>query len=145
VLRRDLELQGMIFHTSSDAEVISYIITKERITSDSIEEAVTRHAGTIQETYTMMGQTFVQEGKNLTQVKKIVITGGSLIHTKRTGEIASAALYSPSHPESLRPKEAEVLVDKQYILAAMGLLSLHYPMAAIRIMKKELSQYGYTE
>ena len=42
VLRRDLELQGMIFHTNSDAEVISYIITKERITSDSIEEAVTK-------------------------------------------------------------------------------------------------------
>ncbi len=42
VLRRDLELQGMIFHTNSDAEVISYIITKERITSDSIEEAITK-------------------------------------------------------------------------------------------------------
>lgn len=42
VLKRELELQGMIFHTASDAEVISYIITKERITSDSIEEAVTK-------------------------------------------------------------------------------------------------------
>ncbi len=42
VLKRELELQGMIFHTNSDAEVISYIITKERITSDSIEEAVTK-------------------------------------------------------------------------------------------------------
>lgn len=41
-LRRELELQGMIFHTTSDAEVISYIITKERIASDSIEEAVTK-------------------------------------------------------------------------------------------------------
>lgn len=41
-LKRSLELQGMIFHTSSDAEVISYMITKERITSDSIEEAVTK-------------------------------------------------------------------------------------------------------
>ena len=39
-LRRELELQGMIFHTTSDAEVISYVITKERIASDSIEEAV---------------------------------------------------------------------------------------------------------
>lgn len=42
MLKRDLELQGMIFHTNSDAEVISYIITKERITSESIEEAVTK-------------------------------------------------------------------------------------------------------
>ena len=42
VLKKELELQGMIFHTASDAELISYIITKERITSDSIEEAVTK-------------------------------------------------------------------------------------------------------
>ena len=41
-LRRELEMQGMIFHTSGDAEVFSYVITKERISSSSIEEAVTR-------------------------------------------------------------------------------------------------------
>ncbi len=41
-LKRELELQGMIFHTASDAELISYLITKERITSDSIEEALTK-------------------------------------------------------------------------------------------------------
>lgn len=41
-LKRELELQGMIFHTTSDAEVVSYVITKERISSKSIEEAVTR-------------------------------------------------------------------------------------------------------
>ena len=108
------------------------------LASAAIEEAVTRHAGTVYETYTMMGQTFVQEGKNLTRVKKIVVTGGSLIHTRRTAEIAKSALYSLSRPESLRPKEADVLVDRKYILAAMGLLSAYYPEAALRIMKKEL-------
>ena len=41
-LKRELEMNGMIFHTTSDAEVVSYVITKERITSSSIEEAVTR-------------------------------------------------------------------------------------------------------
>ena len=41
-LRRDLEMRGMIFHTSSDAEVISYIITSERLSAPSIEEAVNR-------------------------------------------------------------------------------------------------------
>ena len=115
------------------------------LASSAIEEAVTRHAGTIYETYTMMGQTFVQEGKDLTRVRKIVVTGGSLIHTRRTAEIASAARYSPSHPESLRPKEAEILVDRKYVLAAMGLLSYHYPEAALRIMKKELEYHGYSK
>ena len=39
-LRQELELEGAIFHTTSDTEVISYIVTKERINSHSIEEAL---------------------------------------------------------------------------------------------------------
>ena len=115
------------------------------LASSAISEAVTRHAGTMEETYTMMGLTYVQSGKNLTKVKQIVVTGGSLIHTKRTEQIASHALFDPRHPASLRPKTADVWVDRSYILAAMGLLSSHYPAAALRIMKKELEYHGHSE
>ena len=108
-------------------------------------EAVKRHAGTMEETYTLMGKTYLQEGKNLTNVKNIVVTGGSLIHTKRTEEIAAHALYSPMDPMSLRPMKADVWVDKTYILAAMGLLSGYHPGVALRIMKKELQHHGYSE
>jgi len=93
----------------------------------------------------MMGLTYVQEGKNLTKVKQIVVTGGSLIHTKRTVDIASHACFSPSHPDSLRPKAADIWVDRTYILAAMGLLSSYYPQTALRIMKKEFEHHGYSE
>ena len=41
-LKHELELDGMIFHTSSDAEIASYMITRERINSKSTEEAVSR-------------------------------------------------------------------------------------------------------
>ena len=115
------------------------------LASSAIEEAVRRHAGSIYETYTMMGQTFVQEGKNLTKVKEIVVTGGSLIHTEKTDKIAAHALFSPQNPESLRPRQANVWVDRTYILAAMGLLSSYYPDVALRIMKKELEYHGYSE
>ncbi len=115
------------------------------IASSAIEEAVRRHAGSIYETYTMMGQTFVQEGKNLTKVKEIVVTGGSLIHTEKTEQIAAHGLYSPEHPQSLCPKKANIWVDRTYILAAMGLLSSYYPDVALRIMKKELEYHGYSE
>jgi len=115
------------------------------LASAAVEEAVKRHAGTISETFTMMGQTFVQEGKNLTKVKQIVVTGGSLIHTKRTEEIAAHARYSPADPASLRPREADVWVDRTYILAAMGLLSSYHPKTALRIMKKELEHHGYSK
>ena len=39
-LRSELESAGSIFHTTSDSEVIAYIITKERVHTSSIEEAV---------------------------------------------------------------------------------------------------------
>lgn len=115
------------------------------LASCAVDEAVTRHSGTISETYTMMGQTFVQEGKNLTKVKQIVVTGGSLIHAQRTEEIATHALYSPVNPASLRPRSADIWIDKTYILAAMGLLSSYHPKTALRIMKKELKYYGYSK
>ena len=53
-LKHELELQGMIFHTTSDAEVISYVITKERITSSSIEEAATKALGKLQGGYCLL-------------------------------------------------------------------------------------------
>lgn len=115
------------------------------LASLAVETAVERHAGTMEETYTMMGKTFVQSGKNLTNVKQIVVTGGSLIHAKRVSEIARHALRSPAQPASLRPRAGDVWVDKSYILAAMGLLSGRYPAAALRLMKKELEKYGAEE
>ncbi len=120
-----------------ELEMLDYALA-----SMAIREAVTRHAGTIEETYTMMGLTYVQSGKNLTGVKQIVVTGGSLIHTKHTEEIAAHALFSPAQPTPLRPKQADVWVDRTDILAAMGLLSSHYPQTALRIMKKELEYHG---
>ena len=111
----------------------------------AVETAVTRHAGTMEETYTLMGLTYVQSGKDLRSVKQIIVTGGCLIHTARTVEIAAHALQSPLTPMSLKPQNAEIRVDRSYILAAMGLLSEHYPQIALRIMKKELENDGYPE
>ncbi len=115
------------------------------LAASAVRCAVTRHAGTLTETYTMMGQTWIQEGKNLSRVSRIVVTGGSLIYAKDTEKIAAFALASPDTPHSLRPKKASVLVDKSYIIAAMGLLSAHDPRLALRIMKKELKEYGDSE
>jgi len=115
------------------------------LASLAIETAVSRHAGTMEETYTMMGRTFIQTGKDLTRLRQVVVTGGSLIHTKRTADIARHALWSPAQPMSLRPKEADIWVDRTYILAAMGLLSAYHPQTALRIMKKELEKNGYSE
>lgn len=53
-LRSKLELEGSIFHTTSDTEVISYMITKERLSSGSIEEAVNRAMNKIEGAYSLV-------------------------------------------------------------------------------------------
>ncbi len=53
-LRRDLELKGSIFHTTSDSEVIAYEITKARLSSHSIEEAVARTMDVIKGAYSLV-------------------------------------------------------------------------------------------
>lgn len=53
-LRSELELKGSIFHTTSDTEVISYIITEERLTAPTIEEAVNRAFGRVKGAYSLV-------------------------------------------------------------------------------------------
>ncbi len=53
-LRSALDLNGAIFHTSSDTETIAYIVTKERLTAPSIEEALSRAMNTLEGAYSLV-------------------------------------------------------------------------------------------
>ena len=53
-LRSELELEGAMFHTTSDAEIIAYVITRERIKSKSIEEAVNRAMGLLEGAFSLV-------------------------------------------------------------------------------------------
>ncbi len=53
-LRDALEAQGAIFHTTSDSEVIAYVVTQERLKADSIEEAVLRAMSRIKGAYSLV-------------------------------------------------------------------------------------------
>ena len=53
-LKREMEMQGSIFHTGNDAEIISAVIIKERIQSSSIEEAVTKAVERLKGAYSLI-------------------------------------------------------------------------------------------
>lgn len=53
-LRDKLELSGAIFHTTSDTETIAYMITRERLTAPSIEEAVSRAMVSLEGAYSLI-------------------------------------------------------------------------------------------
>lgn len=53
-LRDEFELGGGIFHTTNDSEVIAYAITRERITSPSIETAVEQAMNKLKGAYSLV-------------------------------------------------------------------------------------------
>ena len=52
--RKSLSLQGSIFQTTSDAEIISNIIIRERLNSASIEESVSRAMPKLEGAYSLI-------------------------------------------------------------------------------------------
>ena len=53
-LRDKLELSGAIFHTTSDTETIAYIVTGERLTAPSIEEALSCAMSRLEGAYSLV-------------------------------------------------------------------------------------------
>lgn len=53
-LRTELELSGAIFHTSSDTEIIAYLVTKERLKTASIEDAVSNAMNLLEGAYSLI-------------------------------------------------------------------------------------------
>ncbi len=53
-LRNKLELSGAIFHTTSDTETIAYAITRERLMTSSIEEAVSNTMNLLEGAYSLV-------------------------------------------------------------------------------------------
>ena len=128
-----LQINPDILPNEKDIEKLDFALSAK-----AVEIATIRHCGTKEKIYTSNGIAYLQKGKDLTHVKKIILTGGSLINLPCINNILEYACFNEKRQESMRPKNAEILVDKKYILQAMGLLSKSYPKIAIRIMKKEL-------
>ena len=53
-LRDKLELSGAIFHTTSDTETIAYVVTRERLVTPSIEEAVSKAMYSLEGAYSLI-------------------------------------------------------------------------------------------
>ncbi|MGV8982777.1 methylaspartate mutase accessory protein GlmL [Clostridium sp.] len=121
-------------------------MTKEEIDFDeamakvATELSMERHVGTIEHTLTPMGAMYTQIGKDLMDVEFVIGTGGVLVHSENPQDILKAGAFNEEDPIYLKPRNAKYLLDKTYILSAMGLLSQDYPDKAVRIMKKYLVQ-----
>ncbi len=97
-----------------------------------------RHAGVVETVQTSTGFQMVQRGKDLTEVKALIGTGGVFSFGVQPSAVLAACLSDAANPFSLRPKHPQLYVDGNYILYAGGLLSTVYPEKALRLVKGSL-------
>ncbi len=111
----------------------------ERLTLEAVLTAVERHAGSIRKLYGEgAGRKSVAEGKDLTQIKYIIGTGGALTRLPSRIDIMEKISSSGKGTELFPTAEAKILVDNNYIMASLGVLLRKYPEATLKLMKKSL-------
>lgn len=108
------------------------------LAASAIDTALKRHVGTLEKVYTPTGMLYQQTGKDLTQIRWIVLTGGMFAYGKGKRAIEAYMRPGVDDPMLLKPRKAKPLVDEKYILAAMGLLCEAYPDAALALMRQNL-------
>ncbi len=111
---------------------------EEELAKVAAEIAMERHAGTLEVVYTPFGASYLQYGKDLTPIPNLLGTGGVIVNHQNPAKILAAACFKQTNPNSLRPQQPKLLVDKDYILAAMGLLAEIAPTTALRLAKQGL-------
>ncbi|MFW5889256.1 MAG: GlmL-related ornithine degradation protein [Bacillota bacterium] len=110
----------------------------ERLTLEAFNIALNRHSGRLVKMYTASGKVFYAEGKDLTNVKSIIATGGALTKLKNRSKIIESVINTQNEL-ILRPaKSTKYYIDNDYIMASLGVLSKKHPQAALILLKKSL-------
>ncbi len=110
----------------------------ERLAQEALVIGIERHAGRYVHLYGPSGKTTYAEGKDLTNIKYAIGTGGALTRLPHGREIIAKALGS-NNPLLLKPaKETAILIDTNYCMAACGVLGTKYPLAAMAILQNSL-------
>jgi len=102
--------------------------------------ALKRHAGYFVYTYDTGGRRAYAQGKDLSQIKWLISTGGALTRMKGHEEILEKLCNINANGKLLLPKPGvmRTLIDSNYIMATAGVLGEKYPNVALAIVEKSL-------
>jgi uncharacterized protein (TIGR01319 family) len=110
----------------------------ELLTKEAAKISLKRHSGIFRDLYSSSGKKKVAEGKDLTNVKYIVGTGGALTRLPNRLNIIKDILESGKGNEMFPNKDCKVLIDNDYIMASLGVLSKEYPEDAVKLLANSL-------
>jgi len=107
------------------------------LTRICVYKALDRHIGDLKRVFTTNGHKVIPDGRDLTQIQSVVLTGGALVNLKNTEEIIKD-YFKKSH-QKLVPKETvKIYKDYDYVMASLGVMSLKYPEDSLTLLKKSL-------
>lgn len=111
----------------------------ERLAEVAVKTAVDRHVGTIRYVYGPSGRDTLAQGKDLSNIRYVIGTGGALIHLKNGVDILSRIRKDECSDTRLLPTgQPEVLIDHDYIMSSLGVLSTKYEEAALKLLEQSL-------
>jgi uncharacterized protein (TIGR01319 family) len=110
----------------------------ELLTERAVSLSLQRHAGKFRDLYSTAGKKKVAEGKDLTKIKYIVGTGGALTRLPGRTDIIKKVIANVKGNEMFPNAEAEILIDNDYIMASLGVMSKEYPEVAFKLLAKSL-------
>ena len=100
--------------------------------------SIERHCGKAHAVYIPnQGIDMFQEGINLRELPLLIGTGGVLAHSE-IGNMVMAAALDRQPKEALTPVSPQLIIDRDYVLAAAGILSTSNKQAAFNLMRHNL-------
>lgn len=111
------------------------------LTRWAVNISIWRHAGRLQVAYGAYGRNERVEGRDLTAVKYLIGTGGALTRLGMGKQLLKNIKTDPTRQKLLPPADVRIMLDRNYIMAAAGVLSQIYPEAAKELL---LESVGFT-
>ncbi len=110
----------------------------EELAREAVGLALRRHAGRSKVVVSPEGRVVERSGKDLREVDLLVGSGGVLRHGRAgvAGRIFAGSVGEHVEGGWQLPRRAEVTVDSDYVLAAVGLLAGEHPDAARRLVRR---------
>lgn len=101
-------------------------------------ESIIRHSGSIKYLFGPNGRQKIAQGKDLTAIKHIFGTGGILTRSRHRKYIMNSIKEIDNHNKLIPGRKVKLAYDKNYIFAALGVLSTVNKKAAKNILKQDI-------
>ncbi|WP_137665548.1 GlmL-related ornithine degradation protein [Enterococcus hulanensis] len=117
----------------------------QRMTEAAVTTAVDRHVGAIRYVYGPSGRDTLAQGKDLSNIRYVIGTGGALTRLDNGLDILKKIRKEDSETKLLPTGIPKILIDHDYIMSSLGVLACKYPDAALNLLEDSLGHLLVSE